>query len=221
MAQYFGAVVAPGLLLAPSYNVAPTNDVYAVVARGNELVLDAFHWGLVPMWAKDTKIGSKMINCRSETIAEKPSFKSAFAKRRCIIPVDGFFEWKVLPDGKSKQPMFIQRVDHEPLAFAGLWEVWKGADRNAPEALHSNTIITTTANEDMKAIHDRMPVLLPASKWNEWLDPTNHDIETLGKLLVPAPVGLLTMYPVSNAVGNVRNKTADNITPVEPNTLFG
>jgi putative SOS response-associated peptidase YedK len=210
IASYFGAE-APEALLEPSYNVAPTSDVYAVLSDGSTRHLDAFHWGLVPRWAKDMKIGSKMINARAETLAEKNAFKSAFAKRRCLIPADGFYEWRKHaqdPKKGKKQPFFIHRPDGEPYAFAGLWEVWRGADKDA-EPIRSCTIITTTPNDAMAAIHDRMPVILPPSAWDTWLDREVDDLALLGQLLVPSPASLITMHPVSTLVNNVRNNSAD------------
>jgi putative SOS response-associated peptidase YedK len=219
IARYFDAE-APETALEPSYNVAPTNDVYAVTADGGVRRVEAYHWGLVPRWAKDPKIGSKMINARSETLATKNAYKPAFKRRRCIIPADGFYEWqrKAAPAGEKpkgkKRPHYIHSEDGAPLAIAGLWEVWQGPSKDSKEgddsgdsqALHSCTIITTTPNDTMAKLHDRMPVLLPASAWDEWLDPTNDDLDTLGKLLVPAPSELITTYPVSTAVNSVRNK---------------
>jgi putative SOS response-associated peptidase YedK len=206
IAAYFGTE-APEALLEPSYNVAPTRDVYAVLSDGSTRHLDAFHWGLVPLWAKDAKIGSRMINARAETLAEKNAYKAAFKRRRCIIPADGFYEWRKDPDAPAKakkQPYFIHHPKGEPLAFAGLWEVWKGPNKDQ-EPLRSCVIITTTPNEPMSAIHDRMPVILPESAWSTWLDRDIDDLELLGKLLVPAPPELTTMHTVSTDVNNVRN----------------
>jgi putative SOS response-associated peptidase YedK len=209
VAAYFGAE-PPEALLEPSHNVAPTQDVYAVLSDGTTRVVDAFHWGLVPLWAKDAKIGSKMINARAETLAEKNAYKSAFKKRRCIIPADGFYEWQKNPDNPKgkKQPFFIHRPDGEPFAFAGLWEVWRGPNKDQ-EPLRSCTIITTTPNSEMAKIHDRMPVILPASAWDTWLDRDIDDLEMLGKLLVPAPPEIIQMHPVSTDVNNVRNDRPD------------
>jgi len=219
IARYFDAE-APEALLEPSYNVAPTNDVYAVLNDGGVRRLDAFHWGLVPIWAKDPRQGSKMINARAETLAAKNAYKPAFKRRRCIIPADGFYEWKKIPGQKTKQPHFIHRPEGEPLAFAGLWEVWRGPDKQG-DPLRSCTIVTTSANETMQPLHDRMPVILPASAWEEWLDPANDDIETLGKLLVPAPSELIVTHPVSTEVNSVRNKGAELIDPVDPEAEQG
>jgi putative SOS response-associated peptidase YedK len=214
IARYFDAE-APEALLEPSYNVAPTNDVYAVLSDGGVRRLDAFHWGLVPIWAKDPRQGAKMINARAETLASKNAYKPAFKRRRCLIPADGFYEWKKIPGQKTKQPHFIHQPDGEPLAFAGLWEVWRGPDRQG-DPLRSCTIVTTSANETMQPLHDRMPVILPASAWDQWLDPANDDLETLGKLLVPAPPEVIVTHPVSTEVNSVRNKGAELIEPVDP-----
>ena len=152
-----------------------------------------------------------MINARAETLAEKSAFKSAFMKRRCIIPADGFYEWQknaADPKKGKKQPYFIHRPDGEPYAFAGLWEVWRGPDKDQ-EPLRSCTIITTTPNDAMAAIHDRMPVILPPSAWDTWLDREVDDLELLGRLLVPSPSSLIAMHPVSTLVNNVRNNSAE------------
>jgi putative SOS response-associated peptidase YedK len=214
IAEHFGAVVDTDPLPA-NFNVAPTADVYAIVASVDRTALRPFHWGLVPSWAKEMKVGSKMINARAETVAEKPAFKPLLRKHRLIVPMDGFYEWKVVPGQKTKQPMFIQRSDGEPLAVAGLWATWRDRDAG-PEApwLHSLTIITTSANEMMSAVHDRMPVVLPPERWAEWLDPANQDVDALKDLLVPAPNDLLTMHPVSTSVNNVRNNSIELIDPV-------
>ncbi len=222
LADYFGAEPPPpDLAHAVSYNVAPTQGILVVVESDGIRAIDVFHWGLVPSWAEDPKIGNRMINARAETIAEKPSFRSAFAKRRCIIPADGFYEWAAPGDGSgSKQPIFIRRVDGEPFAFAGLWESWTDphtSDRNGePMHLLSCTIITGEPNDKVAEIHHRMPVMLPPSSWDRWLDRGNHDIEALQSMLVPAPSRLIELHPVSTAVNNVRNNSAELIEPVEP-----
>ncbi len=213
LAAYFGAE-APILgdeEVSADYNVAPTRDVPIVRVRGDERHLDYLRWGLVPRWAKDLRIGSKMINARAETVATKNSFRSAFAKRRCIVTADGFYEWKRL-DPKTKHPMYIHRADGDPLAFAGLYERWTDAE-NLRE-IHTCTIITTTPNEMMAEIHDRMPVLLSPQQWDEWLDPANADTESLQRLLVPAPDALLTSYAVSTEVNSVKNNNADLLAPI-------
>ena len=220
LAAYFDAEV-PETALEPAYNVAPTNDVYVVLSDGRARHVTPMHWGLVPRWAKDPSIGNKMINARAETLATKNAFKSAFTKRRCLIPADGFYEWKVVPGQKRKQPMYIHAAAGEPLAFAGLWEVWK--DPNPTEAeraegggvLRSCTIITGQPNDKVEPIHDRMPVMLPREAWSEWLDPAVGDLDLLGRLLVPAPSSLLDIHAVSTEVNNVRNKGAQLLDPVE------
>ena len=166
----------------------------------------------MPLWAKDLAIGSKMINARAEGIAKKNAYRHAFRKQRCIIPADGFFEWKVVEGQKRKQPMYIHRVDGEPLAFAGLWETWRGTERD-DEPLYTCTIITTSANETMAPVHNRMPVILPPDRWAQWLDPEMQDIDELEKFLLPAPPSLLTLYPISTAVNHVRNKGPELIVP--------
>ncbi len=214
LASYFGAE-APGTddgaLDEPDFNVAPTRDVPVVRVRDERRRLDGLRWGLVPRWAKDLRIGSKMINARAETVATKNSFRSAFARRRCIVTADGFYEWQRHEDG-SKQPMYIHRGDEDPLAFAGLWERW--TDAEAHREFQTFTIITTSANSTMEPIHDRMPVLLAPQNWDQWLDPANHDTEDLQRLLVPAPDGLLVTRPVSDRVNNVRNNDATLLDPV-------
>ncbi len=213
IASYFGAE-ADVESLGENYNVAPTQDVYAVVAAPDGVSrVEAFHWGLIPTWAKDRKIASRMINARSETLAEKSAYKGLFKKRRCIIPMDGFYEWTPgSPDGPLnakgkplKQPMYIHRLDGEPLAVAGLWTAWRDLDDPDRRFLHSATIVTTAANETMAPVHDRMPVIVPQSRWAEWLDPANGDIESLSSLFGPRGDGLRTMHPVSTEVNNVRN----------------
>ncbi|MEX1106258.1 MAG: SOS response-associated peptidase [Ilumatobacteraceae bacterium] len=217
IAAYFGASFDTEPL-GENHNVAPTTDVYGIVepAATSAPVVRAFHWGLVPSWAKDTKIGSRMINARAETIAEKPSFKRLLVKHRLIVPMDGFYEWRTLPGQKVKQPYFIRRRDGEPLAAAGLWSAWHDPAHPGDDGwLHSCTIITTEANHLMAPLHDRMPVFLHAADWHEWLDPTMHDTLELQRLLRPAPDDLLELIPVSTAVNNVRNRGCELIEPID------
>ena len=220
--RYFDAL-PPETLLPASYNVAPTNDVYAVVeGRDGTQRVEVFHWGLVPVWAKDIRTGAKMINARSESLATKPAFKSAFRRKRCIVAMDGFFEWKadptlIGPRGKpAKQPFYAHRLDGEPLAVAGLWESWRDPNDEAGPWLHSCTVITTAANSTMASVHDRMPAILPPGAWGEWLDRGNDDVVSLGQLLVPAPDSLLILDVVSTAVSNVRLEGPDLIKPIYP-----
>ena len=224
LAGYFGTA-APEVDLPRNFNVAPTMDVYAVVGDRSDSGspgrrLDTFRWGLVPSWAKDERIGNRMINARAETIDSKQSFRAAFRRRRCLVPATGFYEWRTLTNlhgGRpAKQPVFIHRGDGEPLAMAGLWEQWRGPDRDWSEVLHSVTVVTTEANGFMQPIHDRMPVLLARRHWEEWLDPGNEDVDHLKALLVPAPEGLLAAHEVDPLVGNVRNNGPALIEPYEP-----
>jgi putative SOS response-associated peptidase YedK len=215
LAKYFDVEAVAESVLEPSYNVAPSQDVYVVVETGGLRRLDTFHWGLVPFWAKDPSTGNKMINARVESIAEKSAYRRSFQKRRCIIPADGFYEWKKVPGQKAKQPYFIHRVDGEPMAFAGLWEIWRTPEdtERTSDPLRSCTIITGKPNEKIAEIHDRMPVMLPPSAWEAWLDPENGDLEALGKLLVPVPASLLDLHPVSRAVNNVQDNGPELIDP--------
>ncbi len=216
LASYFDALAPESLEdERADYNVAPTRDVPVVRVRSEDRCLDYLRWGLVPKWAKDLRIGSKMINARAETVATKNAFRSAFQRRRCIVVADGFYEWKRTPvEGSSKphkQPMFIHRADGDPLAFAGLYERW--TDAEDLREIHTCTIITTTPNEMMAEIHNRMPVLLPPSVWDSWLDPDHRDVADLERLLVPAPDSLLAAYPVSDSVNSVKNNDASLIEP--------
>jgi putative SOS response-associated peptidase YedK len=172
-------------------------------------------WGLVPSWAHDPKIGDRLINARAESVAEKPAFKTAFRKRRCIMPADGFYEWRRI-SGKQKQPVFVHRRDGEPIAFAGLWEVWR--DHATPDApwLVSCAIVTTRANATMEPIHDRMPVMLPENAWDTWLDVRVGARDVLEPLLVPAPDATIELWPVSSAVNNAANNGPELVERVEP-----
>ena len=166
------------------YNVAPSQYVYAIQQpKHGENHWRIFQWGLVPFWAKDKKIGSRMFNARAETLTEKPSFRAAFRYRRCIIPADDFFEWKAVPEQKRKQPYEIRRKDGQPLFFAGLWESWE----QGGEIVDSCTIITTEANNMMRPLHDRMPVIIPFDQADRWLDPDIQLGKQVQDLLVPAP----------------------------------
>lgn len=215
IARYFDVTDVAADVLEPNYNVAPTEDVYVVREEQERRRLDAFHWGLVPRWAKDPSIGSRMINARSEGITEKNAFKWAFRKRRCIVPADGFYEWRKIPGQKTKQPYFLSRADGEPLALAGLWEEWLGPDADGSQRMRSVTILTTGANELVADLHDRMPVILPPSAWATWLDREQEDEAALGRLLVPAPVPLLQMHPVSTDVNNARTTGSHLVERIE------
>lgn len=198
----------PPKMAAPRYNVAPTQPVLAV-PNNHPDKMEFMLWGLIPGWAKDTAIGSKMINARAETLAEKPSFKHAYKRRRCLILADGFYEWQTIPGSKAKQPMFIHLADRKPFGFAGLWETWHPGDEN----ILSCTIITTEPNELMSKIHNRMPVILPPSAWEEWLDPAELKPEALDHLLKAYPASEMAAYPVSTLVNSPANDTPDCIAP--------
>jgi putative SOS response-associated peptidase YedK len=215
------------------YNVAPRKEVMTIVQRGLDApetaaaggtrVLEQMRWGLVPSWAENVKIGDRLINARAESLTEKSAFKTAFRKRRCIIPADGFYEWERVAGRKQKQPMFIHRRDGEPIAFAGLWEVWK--DRDEPDAawLLSCAIVTTRANATLAPVHDRMPVILPEDSWDRWLDVRINERATLDPLLDPAPDELIEMWPVSTMVNSADNngpELVDRVEPEPPATLF-
>ena len=196
---------------APRYNIAPTQLSLVVreTAEGRrELV--PLRWGLVPSWAKEPSIGHRMINARAETVAEKPSFRTAFKRRRCIVPADGYYEWQRTESGKQAY-YFRPRAD-ERLAMAGLWESWH-ADQ--PDALETFTILTTDANEATRGIHDRMPVFLSSEHYDLWLDPEFQAAAPLQALLHPAPVELLRFHRVSSLVNNPRHEDPDCITPIE------
>lgn len=196
--------------LQARYNIAPSQPV-AVVANDGKQTLDYFAWGLVPSWAKDPSIGSRMINARAETLVEKPSYRNAFRRRRCLILADGFYEWKAPPAKGSKIPMYIQLKGGKPFALAGLWEDW-----NSPEGsrILSCTIITTQPNDFMKNIHDRMPVILPESAYQTWLNPMEMNPALLQPLLRPYPAEAMSAYQVSTLVNSPANELADCIQPV-------
>ena len=231
--------------LQPDYNIAPTKPVYAVLDRvkqpsersdddrpgdneGNGAVagngaartpareLRVVRWGLVPFWAKDVKIGSRMINARAETVAEKPAFRRAFGKRRCLLPADGYYEWQAQP-GAAKQPIYISRADGRSLALAGLYELWRdpAVGRDDEDAwLWTATVITTSAHDELGMIHDRMPMIIDPAGWADWLDPANSDTADLRGLLSPAAASGLTTYAVSTEVNSVRNNGPQLIEPI-------
>ena len=193
--------VDPPQELQPRFNIAPTQTIPIVRSgkeRPRELAL--VRWGLVPSWAKDEKIGARMINARGETVAEKPSFRSAVKTRRCLIPADGFYEW--VRTGEGKQPHFVHFGDARPFAFAGLWERWH---KEPGEPLETCTIITTTPNELLTDLHHRMPVILPPDRYGEWLDPRPLVPERLQNLLVPHSAEGMEAYPVSTYVNRPAN----------------
>jgi putative SOS response-associated peptidase YedK len=178
---------------------------------------EPLQWGLVPSWAKDPKVGSQMINARCETVVTKPAFRSAFRRRRCLIPASGFYEWQQT-GSKTQQPWHIFRADGQPLALAGLWEHWTAPDGTV---LESGCIMTTAANQFISEIHDRMPVILDKSLWDLWINSDDVDPAALSELLVPCPSDWLQRTPVSSLVNNVRNESPDCVRPLNlPRTLF-
>ena len=203
---------------SPRYNLGPMQRMLAIRLQpeGTRLA-EPLQWGLVPGWAKDPKIGSQMVNARGETVATKPSFRNAFKRRRCVIPVSGYYEWQII-NSQTKQPWHIFRADGGVLACAGLWESWQ-----APDGSHLETcaIITTTPNENLAEIHDRMPVILAEEHWGVWLDPTMEEPPALTELLVPCPSDWLEKTSVSSLVNSVRHESPECLTPIKlPRSLF-
>ena len=194
--------------LQPRDHIAPTQPV-PVVADDGQAQIAFYHWGLVPSWAKDPSLGNRMINARAETLAEKPAFRAAYRKRRCLILADGFYEWREEPGRQRKTPMYIRMASGEPFAFAGLWEVWSGQE----PPLYSCTIITTMPNDLLAPIHDRMPVILPRSAYKLWLDPEDRLPSALQALLAPYPAAEMTAFPVSQQVNSPENDRPECILP--------
>jgi putative SOS response-associated peptidase YedK len=210
---------------APSWNVAPTDPVFGVMVRKRrdepdvlERRLRGLRWGLVPSWAKDPSIGSRLINARLETVHEKPAFKRAFKLRRCLLPADGFYEWYGTTTAGKKQPFYIRPRDGGVMAMAGLYEIWRDpavADDDDPAAFRwTSTVLTTEAEDDVGQIHDRMPLLVEPERWAAWLDPTADDVDELRELLVPAAPGRLEAFPVSTEVNSVKNNGPHLIDPL-------
>jgi len=209
LAQQFELPQAPSV--EPRYNIAPTQPVAAVRLHPDrgERLLDMLKWGLIPFWAKDPAIGSRMINARSETVAEKPAFRAAFRQRRCLVPADGFYEWQKV--GTRKQPYVIRLRDGGPFAIAGLWEHWKGTDG---EVIESCTLLTTEANDLLRPVHPRMPVILDPENYALWLDTEVDDTALLESLLHPYAEVPLACYPVSTRVNAPANEGPDLIEPL-------
>lgn len=205
LAKHFGLADAPGL--APRHNIAPGQAVAIIRpdASGGR-GLDLAHWGLVPSWSAEPKSRFSGFNARAETVAAKPAFRQAFRQRRCLIPADGYYEWKT--EGRCKQPYFIYRQDRQPFAFAGLWERWE----RAGQVIESCAIIVTEANATTRAIHERMPVILAPADYARWLSPLSA--EAAQTLLAPCPAVWLTCHPVADRVGNVRIDDPRCIQPV-------
>ena len=189
------------LSVAPRYNIAPSQPVLAVrtspAAGRREFAMP--RWGLVPAWARDATIGNRLINARAETVSEKPAFRRAFRERRCLIPADGFYEWK--KEGAGKRPFYVRRRDGAPFAFAGIWERWEGT---GGEAVETCAILTTEPNELLAPLHDRMPLIVPPEEYGRWLDPSLRAPERLAPLLRPFPSAALEAFPVGREVNNPR-----------------
>lgn len=211
MINRFDIEVATGQeLYLPNYNIAPSYSVLSVINDGKKNRLGYLRWGLIPPWAKDEKIGFKLINARAETLAEKPSFHDAFQKRRCLIIADSFYEWKRHQD-KTKTPMRIKLKSNQLFAMAGIWERWKSP---SGQMTFTCSIITTTPNELMKNIHDRMPVILRQEDETTWLDPRIGDLNSLQQLLKPFPEDFMEAYEVSNLVNSPKNNSSNLIQPI-------
>lgn len=207
--EAFPWAVIPGDL-APRYNIAPSQPVAVIPNTGdNEVTL--FKWGLIPSWSKDPSIGDRMINARAETLAEKPSFRNAFRRRRCLILADGFYEWKQIPGSKTKQPVYIRLNDNRPFAFAGLWEIWASNDGSE---IRSCTIITTQPNSLVETIHNRMPAILLPGDYTQWLNKDDQPASELSRLLNPYPAEEMTAFPVSKLVNAPQYDAPDLIQPI-------
>jgi putative SOS response-associated peptidase YedK len=194
--------------IQPNYNIAPSQPVIIIVSDGARQLMES-RWGFIPSWARDPAIGHRMINARSETIAEKPAFREAFKKQRCLIPSDGFYEWRKKRGGKV--PLFIHLKNGEPFGFAGLYNIWTSPEG---DSISTCTIITTTANKLLEPVHDRMPVIIPKDKRDMWLDPAVHDNNILLPLLKPFSSEEIEAYDVTSRVNSPKFNSPDNIKPV-------
>ena len=204
----------PGVELPPEmparFNISPSQPV-AVIPNDGKNRLDYFVWGLIPSWAKDPSIGNRMINARAETLIEKPAYRAAFRRRRCLVLADGFYEWRMEADGKRKTPMYIRMTDGKPFAFAGLWENWNSPDGSQ---ILSCTIITTNPNALMAGIHNRMPVILSKDAYPTWLETDEQDPHRLETLLNPYPEARMMAFPVSRLVNDPKNELPQCIQPL-------
>jgi len=215
--RLFGFIEMPNL--APRYNVAPTQEVPVVRQRRNpagERTIQNLRWGLVPAWAEDPKLGTRMINARSETLLEKPAFRTAFRRRRCLVPADGYYQWR--EGDKAKEPFLVTRRDGQAFAFAGIWERWTPAG-DAARAIDSFAIITAPANDFLRPFHHRMPVILAADAYAPWLDP-DGEAERLQALLAPAPNEVLRYVPVDRRVNAVRADDPALLAATGPETVW-
>jgi putative SOS response-associated peptidase YedK len=210
--NYFSFTTTPEDI-KPNYNIAPTQLVPAIVKRA-QYHLQNFHWGLVPSWAKNLSGASRLINARAETVSQKPSYRAAFKRRRCLILADGFYEWH--GEKGHKQPWYLTLPEDQPFAFAGLWETWNDKKTPSPKSEYrSCTIITTEAGESIRDIHHRMPVILKPDVYVNWLDPDNQNTQKLESILQTEHIRDLKRYPVSKLVNRVQNNSAANIEPLD------
>ncbi len=207
IAQSFDLKAAPEA--QPRYNIAPSQPVAAIAQPGEAREYRLFQWGLVPAWAKDPSIGNRMINARAETVAEKPSFRAAFKRRRCLVLADGFYEWQ--RTGQQKQPYYIQLKEQAPFGFAGLWEQWESGDGSS---LETCTILTTEPNELMQPIHNRMPAIVHPPDYETWLDPELQAGRHLQAVLRPYEAAAMHLYPVSTTVNNPRHEMPECVEPL-------
>jgi len=196
----------------PNYNVAPTQKILAIINQDNENKLEKLHWGLVPFWANDISMGSRMINARAETVSQKPGFRNAFRKRRCVIPADGFYEWK--GEKGHKQPYYITVPSGKPFAFAGLWETWVDKENDEESVYKSCTIITTTASEPLSSIHHRMPAILDPEFHEKWLNEKIQNPKNLEIILRDGLIYDMIYYSVSKSVNSVKNNDPNCIKPI-------
>jgi putative SOS response-associated peptidase YedK len=196
--------------LKPRYNIAPSQP-FAVIPNSGKNTLSIYNWGLIPSWSKDPTIGNRLINARAETLAEKPSFRNAYRRRRCLIIADGFYEWKQDPTKKNKIPVYIHLKNGSPFAFAGLWEIWNSPDGSE---IRTCAIITTQPNSLMETIHNRMPVILPQDGYQRWLESEEQKPDQLSDLLVPYPSNEMVAFPISKMVNNTQNDSPDLIIPL-------
>ena len=195
--------------LGPRFNVAPTDDALVVVQRDDRRAITAYRWGLIPHWADNSKVGSRMFNARAETLTSSPAFRDAIRRKRCLVPVDGFYEWK--REGTRRQPFLIAQADGRPLALAGLWSGWR--DPAADRVIRTFTIVTAGPNAQVAELHDRMPVVVPEEAWSTWLDPHLDDAAELQGLLQPNEAVDLRILAVSRLVNDVRNDGPELIEP--------
>ena len=203
--------------LLPRYNIAPGQDILVLPNDGKDRAR-YFRWGLHPSWATDPKVGNRMINARAETLEKRPSFRTAFERRRCLIPADGFYEWREEPGGGPKRPIYIRMKSARPFAIAGLWETYRRGDG---DVLNTCVIITTEPNDLLKKIHDRMPAILEPKAFDEWLDPSSHLPERLRRLLKPFPSEGMAAHPVSRTVNDFRNDNPECVAPLNSAGIAG